>query len=79
MFQTEIEKGFINSKSFDDILAAYKTNAENDLELLEKYMKKKKGRPGATSMNITKEDLEEIMKDTLFSLFLENDHEYKIK
>jgi len=79
MFQTAIEKGFINKKSFDEIVAAYNTSADEGEETLEKYMKKKKGRPGATALDVSKEDLEEIISGTLSSLFILENEEYKIR
>jgi hypothetical protein len=79
MFQAAIEKGFINKKSFDEIVAAYNTSADEGEETLEKYMKKKKGRPGATALDVSKEELEELIAGTLSSLFVLENEEYKIR
>ena len=79
MFQTGIEKGFITKKFFDDILEAYQESSKEGKEILEKYLRKKKGRPGATSMDVNKEEIEEMMNSTLFSLFLSDSEEPKIR
>ena len=42
-------------------------------------MKKKKGRPGATALDVSKEELEELITGTLSSLFVLENEEYKIR
>ena len=71
MLQIEIEKGSVTKKTFDFIVASFKKNQEENQELLEKILKKtKKERPGTIALDVTKEKLDQIMKSTLFFLFI---------
>ena len=79
-FQVCIEKGSINKKQFDSIIAAFKKNKKEGEETLSKFIKKsKKGRPGATAIDISKEELDVILESTLSTLFISESQYYKLK
>ena len=70
MLQIGIKKGSVTKKAFDSIVASFKKNQEEGQELLEKILKKTKGRPGAIALDVTKEELDQIMESTFSSLFI---------
>ena len=79
MLQIGIEKGSVTKKAFDSIVASFKKNQEEGQELLEKILKKtKKERPGAIALDVTKEELDQIMEFTLSSLFINESKEGRL-